>query len=187
VEVDATILRAGLLILGHEPVTDLATIVLRRFRRPAPSPHLSRSLIASVRGLRRTTADPSRSRSRHQRPPPSPWEKRGPPVIRHEVAAARCAPLPVAPLCFGKAADLVLSADHPNRIWFPERERIDPARRPVPAGVTVAVADGHRCTGDLELHCAAEAGSSQCQALVHRAILHLRSVHPRYTVSAVHD
>src|SRR5215216_5377576 len=70
------------------------------------------------------------------------------------MAAAGLAPLPVGALVGVVLADLVLPLDDLDRVVGPERECVDRAGGPAPAGLAVAVA-GLRVAGDDDLDGAA--------------------------------
>src|SRR3978361_573807 len=65
-----------------------------------------------------------------------------------QMAAADLAPLAIAPLVLVVLADLVPPLSHLDRLWLPERECVDRAGGPAPAGAAVAVARAHRIAGD---------------------------------------
>ena len=67
------------------------------------------------------------------------------------MAAADLAPLAIAPLVLVVLADLVFSLGHLDRLGLPERECVDRAGGPAPAGRAVAVAGAHRIAGDDNL------------------------------------
>src|SRR5712691_10388161 len=95
---------------------------------------------------------------------------------RQQMAAADLAPLPIAPLVLVVLADLVLSLGHLDRLGLPERERVDRAGGPAPAGGAMAVAGPHRVAGDLDR-------DSTAVALASVALLLLAHQHP-FTLSA---
>ena len=65
------------------------------------------------------------------------------------MAAADLAPLPIAPLVLVVLADLVFSLGHLDGLRLPERERVDRAGGPAPAGDAMAVASALRIACDL--------------------------------------
>src|SRR3954452_14476674 len=64
------------------------------------------------------------------------------------MAAAGLAPLPVGALVGVVLADLVLPLDDLDRVGGPERECVDRAGGPAPAGFAVAIAGALRIAGD---------------------------------------
>src|SRR4051795_12894538 len=68
------------------------------------------------------------------------------------MAAAGLAPLPIGPLVRVVLADLVLSLRDLDRLGLPERECVDRAARPAPAGFAVAVAGALWIAGDHDRH-----------------------------------
>src|SRR3954452_18905533 len=78
-------------------------------------------------------------------------------VPRQHMAPAYLAPLPIAPLVLVVLADLVFSLRQLDRIGAPERECVDGARRPAPAGGAMAVAGALWIARHLNRDCAAEA------------------------------
>src|SRR5882672_6025261 len=68
-----------------------------------------------------------------------------------QMAAAGLAPLPVALLVRVVLADLVFSLRHLDRLGLPERECVDRAGGPAPAGGAVAVAGALRIARDRDL------------------------------------
>src|SRR5215208_1046835 len=73
------------------------------------------------------------------------------------MAAADLAPLPVAPLILVVLADLVFALGHLDRLGLPERERVDRAGGPAPAGGAMAVASALRIARDDNRYSATEA------------------------------
>src|SRR5215212_5722531 len=71
------------------------------------------------------------------------------------MAAAGLTPLPVGALVGVVLADLVLPLDDLDRVGGPERECVDRAGGPAPAGLAVAVAGALRIAGDDDLDGAA--------------------------------
>src|SRR3954447_24416989 len=71
-------------------------------------------------------------------------------VPRQQMAAADLAPLPVAPLVRVVLADLVFSLGHLDRLGLPERECVDRAGGPAPAGLAMAVAGFLRIPRDFD-------------------------------------
>ena len=87
-----------------------------------------------------------------------------------EMATAGRAPLAIAAVVLVVLPDLVRSLRHLDRVGLPQRERVDGAGRPAPAGRAVTVARTHRVARDDELDGAAvalpfELFSSGCTAL----------------------
>src|SRR5947207_12165347 len=65
------------------------------------------------------------------------------------MAAAGLAPLPVAPLMLVVLADLVFSLGHLDRLGLPEREGVDRAGGPAPAGGAMTIASALRIPRDF--------------------------------------
>src|SRR5258706_12800805 len=72
------------------------------------------------------------------------------------MAAALRAPLAIADGRLVIGADARRAVRHFESLGFPQREGIDRAGRPVPAGIAVAVAHRYRFARDLEPHFAAK-------------------------------
>src|SRR5436853_7514391 len=80
-------------------------------------------------------------------------------MIGEHVPAARLAPLAIARGRLVERTYAFRALRHLNRIRFPQRERIHRRRRPLAAGVAVAITHGDGRSGRLEAHGAAETAS----------------------------
>src|SRR4051812_40662978 len=78
-------------------------------------------------------------------------------VPRQEMAAAHCAPLPVALLRLVVLPDELLTFGHGDGLGLPQRERVDRAGGPAPAVGAMAVTGADGVTGHDELDRAAQA------------------------------
>src|SRR4051812_47795891 len=67
-------------------------------------------------------------------------------VPRQEMAAADCAPLPIALLGLVVLADEIFTCGHGDGLGLPQRERVDWAGGPAPAVRAMAVAGADRLT-----------------------------------------
>src|SRR6185295_11650537 len=78
-------------------------------------------------------------------------------VPRQHMAAADLAPLPIGALVLVVLPEFVVSLGHLHRLGLPERECVDRAGGPAPAGVAMAVASAHRIACDDNRDSATEA------------------------------
>src|SRR5436190_3450625 len=100
---------------------------------------------------------------------------------RPQITAAGLAPLAIAPLVVVVLADLVFALRHLDGLRLPERERVDRAGGPAPAGGAVVVAGAFRIARDLDRDSTAEA-LPLVRLLIWAHQLSFRS-HARSTVS----